>query len=155
MPRYNLFRNIRSALSGDVLHAYEARQLNSVLNALRESSDPLVVLGFVELMWPSFVEYSGCLLISAEFDAKNADEWLRRLGNNIKEVERVMNHVHLWDVLDGLPADSAVHDVVGAILTQSWPAAAQAQFPACKLEAVYVNNDSEYGPTVSCWQSRA
>lgn len=104
---------------------------------------------FLDLVWPDFVEYRGCIFLKWAFDQSNADTWFDELGDG-RAVEGAVNHLHLWDVfsLRGQEDYSAASALAGRLL-QTWKAALTNAFPHREFDVILTDDPDDYGPTLS------
>ena len=104
----------------------------------------------VELVAPELRAYRGCLILADRFDKSNVDDWLKSVGGDITAVEEVVNHVHLWDVVDGGSPDL---DDLGRRIAQTWRDVFAARYPEHRITVTFATEPDEYGPTISCHQA--
>jgi hypothetical protein len=83
------------------------------------------------LCWPGFTEYRGGVLLSFLFDGPAIDKWFDQMEGDVRAVESMVNHVHLWDVLP--PKSPAEHQVLAELAGQV--GAAPPPSPACCTRA--------------------
>jgi hypothetical protein len=58
-----------------------------------------LAFAFASLFWPGLVEVEGCILLAQRFDETAFRQWRGQFGDDREAIERMMNHVHLWDLL--------------------------------------------------------
>ncbi len=114
-----------------------------------------LAIAFGSLFWPRLIEVEDCVLLVERYDPDVFQQWRDRLGNEREAIERVINHVHLWDLFDpdseGVPAREL--DSLAAVLGRTWRAALDAQFPD-RIGEVHVAREGEdYGPTLTLFTS--
>lgn len=103
------------------------------------------------LFFPQLIQVRGCVLIANRYDPTNFDDWWQEFDGDTAAVEKMINHLHLWDAFD--PDGDAEHQAVAALadrVAQSWRAHAAAEFPDRTFTVDVVD---DYGPTV-CLSSR-
>ena len=105
------------------------------------------------LLWPRWVELRGCVLREEVADPEGVDRWLAQPEGSVQQTEWVLNHVHLYDVVEegwGEPEelfDERLMDVAER-LAAAWRASLREAFPG-RAFAVYVATPAEdHGPTV-------
>lgn len=104
---------------------------------------------FLDLAWPEFVEYRGCVFLRWAFDPANADTWFDELGD-AHAVEGVVNHLHLWDVFSlSVEEEYAATVALAERMRQTWTAALANAFPAREFDVILTNEQDDYGPTLS------
>jgi hypothetical protein len=115
-------------------------------------------LAVMRLFWPEFVEVRGCVLLSSQYTASGFQTWWETLDGDRERIERVMNHVHLWDVFGPTLADDAststeeaALEELGQLMRRTVTAALLDAFPRRKSEVVYSTDPDDYGPTVTFW----
>ncbi len=107
------------------------------------------------LMWPRWVEVSGCVLREEVADAEAVADWLARPDGSVQETESVLNHVHLyrqvdyWDEPDEL-LDERLMDVAERIAA-AWSASLREAFPGRAFSVEVASPEEDYGPTIYCW----
>lgn len=100
------------------------------------------------------VPYRGCLVRQVVFDAASVDTWLESTGGDIAAVELVVNHVHLYDVVQQ-HADTDLPELeeLGRRIAEVWEHLARARYPEHRLTVTFATEPDEYGPTVSVFQA--
>ena len=98
------------------------------------------------LVWPSLVVVRGCTLLEDNFSQLSFESfWTSREGD-VPSIERVMNHVHLYDVFGDV--DLATLEGLLTALQNTW---------TCRLEQIRpgafrvftAGEPEEYGPTIT------
>jgi hypothetical protein len=95
------------------------------------TSNTKVAIGFSNLFWPSFIEFEGILFresiepIGQEFSANVAD-WMKRLNDDRGQVERILNHIHLIDLMiersnPSSPEQPEQMSYLAHVLRDMWP----------------------------------
>lgn len=59
---------------------------------------PDLLLGFAELFSPELVLHDGAYFIASRFDERTYEAWKNR-GTKLREIQRVMNHIHMSTLL--------------------------------------------------------
>ena len=106
------------------------------------------------MLFPSFREVEEGLYWNERFDEKAFEQWKDRLGNNTMDLEKVVNHLHIYDLFDGSPDDISEEVFVqaGQILRKSWQLWLDSQFPDRKILVELSVDEGEYGPTLYVFQ---
>lgn len=101
-----------------------------------------------QFLWPTFVEVQGCVLLPWEYSEASFERWWTEFSGDSRQIERTINHLHLWDVFSAetSPADSLVH--LGKVLATAWSAALVDQHPGRKFTVHFTNEADDYGPTL-------
>jgi hypothetical protein len=117
---------------------------------------PAVVLkSAMALAWPDFIEVRGCVLLASRFDEANFESWWSRYADHPYAIERVLNEVHFYDLVDDDFEDSQLPFLEHAAtrLRDAWRAALAERFPGRRFTVEYDTEPDQYGPTVSFHQS--
>jgi hypothetical protein len=118
---------------------------------LGQEGGATLAVGFAGLFWPSFVEVRGCVLLSERYDAATFEEWWAKLDGDVRGIEAVVNHVHLWDLFDPeaerVP-DEALVDLA-EVLARCWRAALADRYPGRSFDVAVTADEAEYGPTIT------
>ena len=102
------------------------------------------------LFWPSFTEYRDCVFLDFLFDRPGVERWLDELNGDRSAVEKVVNHVHLWDVF--APKSEVEYVVLSEIaprIGEMWLGALRREFPEREFVISIANEGADYGPTIS------
>ncbi|WP_309133349.1 hypothetical protein [Cellulomonas sp.] len=117
---------------------------------LGTAGSPSVVAAVMALLAPPFVEHRGAVLRGFGFDARVVDDWFDRLGE-VTAVEKVVNHLHLWDVLPSV-ADPGETERLVEPMAWFWHAALERAYPGRRF-VVDAVRDGDYGPEVTFWSA--
>ncbi|PKZ62929.1 hypothetical protein CYJ73_24515 [Gordonia terrae] len=90
--------------------------------------------------------YRECL-VRSDADNDNIDSWITTLGD-LEKVEKVVNHLHVWDILD---VEGPVAEFVGQWIANGWRQQAVSQFPGLRIESRSEENSN--GVEVTVWTS--
>jgi hypothetical protein len=130
----------------------------TVMEFLSQTVSAPKALAVMRLFWPEFVEIRGCVLLSSRYSASEFQQWWETLDGDHVRIEKVMNHVHLWDVFgptlegDGaIPSEEVALEELGQLMRRTFTAALLEEFPGRQFEVVYSADPEEYGPTVAFW----
>ncbi|MFC0547270.1 hypothetical protein [Kutzneria chonburiensis] len=105
---------------------------------------------FLLFCWPKFTEYRGGVFLSFLFDKPAIDKWFAHVNDDVRAVESVVNHVHLWDVLP--PKSEPEHELLGELAEQvgaMWRSALSEEFADRTFVVTVAEETTDYGPTVS------
>jgi len=100
------------------------------------------------LLWPDFVEHDGCVF-RAKLDGKGEQtyrDWMAQTKSDRKQVEAVMNHLHIADVLGGV-VESPSHEVVlvfGRLLRDLWTQKLSKDFPGRKFVVSFPEDHTDH-----------
>ncbi|MFL6109610.1 MAG: hypothetical protein ACJ72L_21805 [Marmoricola sp.] len=105
----------------------------------------------VEPMDLRLVTHRGCQIRESVFNPDNVDEWLRSTDGDVRAVESVVNHVHLYDVAlrDDHDLDFAAFEDLGQRIADVWTALLTVRYPDRRMVVTYASEPEEYGPTIS------
>lgn len=89
-----------------------------------------VALAFTKLFWPDFVEHEGGIFLSEAFNSQIYERWKAQMGNDIAEIEKVMNHQHIDDILPGAENVSTENlFYLGQAIAQMWESRLNLLYP--------------------------
>ena len=118
-------------------------------------ADIELAVAFSKLFWPDFVEADGCIFLAERYDPQLVEQWQQQLRGDRAGIEKVVNHVHLYDLFNNSPGstpDLLFYQYLGQVLLTCWSAALERAFPGRQFEFTYLTEPDEYGPTLSFWQ---
>ncbi|SIN33899.1 hypothetical protein [Micromonospora cremea] len=102
-----------------------------------------------DILWPRFVEYRGGVFLGFRFDAEGVDTWLAELDGDVPRVESMINHLHLWDIMN--PAGDAEYVALSALaprIAEAWRAALLLRLPDRDFVVTVADDPEDYGPTL-------
>jgi hypothetical protein len=99
------------------------------------------------VLWPDLVEHDGCVFrIKFHDKAEQAyRDWMTQTKGDRKQVEAVMNHLHIADVLGGV-VESPSHEVVltfGRLMRDLWTEKLSKDFPDRKFVVSFPEEHSD------------
>jgi hypothetical protein len=107
----------------------------------------------VEVLDLRLLAYRGCLVREPVFDTANIDTWLESTGGDVTAVERVVNHVHLYDLVEELSdTDLPALEDLARRIAQLWTDTLQARYPEYRAVVSFASEPDEYGPTLTLHQ---
>lgn len=89
-----------------------------------------IALAFSKLFWPDFIEYDRGIFLAETFNPQICEEWKAKLENDINAVEKVMNHIHLEDILpeaEKVEIENIFY--LGQVLSQMWESRLKLLYP--------------------------
>lgn len=106
---------------------------------------PGQAIAYANLFWPKFVEHEGCVLRDEAFEIESFNTWMQSTDGNRREVEAVINHVHILDIFGNEAATPTLDQVLclGRFLKATWEAKLKLEFPG---KAVKVSFPEEPEP---------
>jgi hypothetical protein len=54
-------------------------------------------IGYLTRFWPKFIEHGGGVFLGSKFNEKSFDGFMTQTKGDVTSVERVLNHIHLFD----------------------------------------------------------
>jgi hypothetical protein len=60
---------------------------------------PDVAVAVASMFWPQLIEHEGGVFLAESFSKEAFDQWHAQLHGDMREIERMMNHVHLGDLI--------------------------------------------------------
>ena len=76
---------------------------------------------------PIFVEMDDCVFLQRDRLEQMYDEWRKK--HDKRQVEAVLNHLHIGDVWHGQTDDSDVYAMAAEVIAHSWRLHLKAEFP--------------------------
>ncbi|NWE41978.1 hypothetical protein HX875_21065 [Pseudomonas yamanorum] len=126
----------------------------SELDGLSYISDvvhPEDALMFCKVLFPDFVFHESGVFLESGFTVEAYSRWMKNCNNDVVAVEKLLNHMHLYDVFGGCTdrVDEAVYEQLCRIVAQSWRMVLLSKFPERKFCVQAIISDQEYGPVVT------
>ncbi|KGU84461.1 hypothetical protein E3Z27_07520 [Pseudomonas mediterranea] len=117
---------------------------------------PEDALMFCKVLFPDFIFYESGVFLESRFTIEAFSSWMEACNNDVVEVEKVLNHMHLYDVFGGCSdkVDDAVYEQLCRIVAQSWRMVLLNKFPEKNFCVQAIVSDQEYGPVVTFSQVR-
>jgi hypothetical protein len=98
-----------------------------------------LAVAFADLFWPEFVEVDGFVLRAHAYSSEKLAHWRRDPRLERRDIELVINHLHLGDLFLNAPWHPAYEPLVpyfARILAGTWAAALAQRFPDRQFEFV-------------------
>lgn len=88
------------------------------------------LIGYMELLWPTFVEHDGCIL-RVGFSEQSYKGFMKQTGGDKKSVEIVINHIHILDIFGNTDIVPTLEQVlhIGRKLKEIWACKLSSDFP--------------------------
>lgn len=117
---------------------------------------PEDALMFCKVLFPDFVVHESGVFLESRFTVEAFSSWMETCNSDVVAVEKVLNHMHLYDVFGGCSdrVDEAVYEQLCRIVAQSWTMVLLSKFPEKKFSVQAIVSDQEYGPVVTFSQVR-
>jgi hypothetical protein len=129
----------------------------SALDFLMAAVSLEVLTAVAMLLRPVFVVERDCVIWSERFERASFEEWWKELHGDRSRIEEVINHLHVWDLIDFDDGDPAANDTIdwlADVIAESWRCALAADFADRTFEVTVARGDGEYGPTVTFHSAR-
>src|SRR5688572_28750919 len=129
----------------------------TIWNWLGIVSDISVATAFSKLFWPDFLTVDSGIFLREVFDDEAYRAWKERLGSDYEAIEKVINHVHVWDLfLNPRHGEPSVEGVkyLGRVLARLWSLKAQHDFGPGRIVVELFEDDPEEDPTIVLYQVR-
>lgn len=111
-----------------------------------------VALVVGEVLWARYIEIRGCVLLKNRFDAESFEQWWTHLDGDIRAIEQVINHLHLWDIFpedaENKALGSAMREMA-ELIACTWRCSLANEFPERRFEVLVSDGRDDYGPTVT------
>ena len=124
------------------------------------SSNPFLVsvdqlAAVITFITPEFREHRGCVIRGDRFDSANVDSWLASTDGDTCAVEQVVNHLHLYDVIDDDYDDAQLPELetVARHIATAWRDLLRARYGRRQFTVTVESEPDEYGPTISFHQA--
>jgi hypothetical protein len=90
-----------------------------VLSYLCFVATPDLLFAFAELLAPELVMHEGSYFIAERFSVANYEEWRARL-EDARDIERVMNHLHISTLFQDQDVPDALAVAAAALIAGAW-----------------------------------
>jgi len=112
---------------------------------------PSIFASLMAFLSPRFVEYRGGVFLGFAFNQVVIDDWFARL-DDVGDVERIVNHVHVWDLLPSNGFVEAEAQLLVEPMAWFWRMALRGEFPD-RTFVVAATADGSYGPELTFSQA--
>ena len=100
-----------------------------------------VLIGCARILWPSFVEHDGCVLLGDSVDEARYQGFLKSAKGDRKVAEATMNHQHVLHLFGTeLPTRDLVL-YVGRLMKEIWQVKLNRDFPDRKITVSFPEED--------------
>jgi hypothetical protein len=100
-----------------------------------------VLVGCSRILWPSFVEHDGCILLGDSIDEATYQGFLKSANGDRKVAEATMNHRHVLHLFaTELPTREVLY--VGRLLRDMWQAKLSRDFPGRRITVYFPEEDN-------------
>jgi hypothetical protein len=105
---------------------------------------------------PDIVKFEKGFFLTERISAIGYDVWMGNLNKNIIEVEKIINHIHIYDLFAHFngDVDENIFLEIGKQMELSWKMYLKHKFP---LEEFVINFDdgkNDYGPTITFYNKK-
>ena len=80
---------------------------------------PDLLFGFAEVFYPELVLHNGAYFIESRFDETTFEAWTKK-GTELREIQRVMNHIHMSTLLQGQGVSPDVARAAAEAVASTW-----------------------------------
>jgi hypothetical protein len=102
-----------------------------------------LAIAFTKLFWPDFVEHENGIFLFEAFNIQVYEQWKTELGNDIASIERVMNHQHIDDILQGAEKVGIENLLyLGQSITQMWETRLKLLYPQRRFQMICNQDES-------------
>jgi hypothetical protein len=107
-----------------------------------------------KLFCPGFIERTGAVFVDFMFDEVSYEQWVDQTKGDIPAIEKILNHLHLWDVFDPKSDQeyAAVSELTGKI-AETWRTSANNAFPGRGFSVEMSDEPEDYGPTIMLYST--
>ena len=105
----------------------------------------------VDLLFPQFVEVDGYVFLADKFDSDRFAEWCEYCSGDMRRVQAVINHLHLWDVFSSEQMSEDSLTALAAWIGMCWTIAAEATYPNYSYHVEVTNRIADYGSTLTLY----
>lgn len=125
-----------------------------IFSYISDMCNPEYFLLSCKLLFPDFVVIKGAVFLENRFSSDIFYCWLKQLNGDVHAVEKIMNHMHLYDVFGGSldDVDDAVLAQLSEVIALSWRLVLKDKFPEREFSVEVSNTDQDYGPIVTFYQ---
>lgn len=114
-----------------------------------------LAVAFADLFWPEFELREGCILRTAGLSDDVFQQWWASTVGDRQRVERVLNLVHVAELVPSDPrASPEMLGFLAGTIAEMWSARLQQLYPDREF-VVRAEYDDPAGPTVLCYQREA
>jgi hypothetical protein len=102
-------------------------------------------VSYASLIWPQFVEIKG-MIFRDDVSESNVDHWLSNPTRSKKEVEAMLNHLHILDIQHpGIWSTATATQIryLGETLRASWEAKLALDFPNRRFSVEYFDSETD------------
>jgi len=124
------------------------------LSYISNQCNPEDVLLSSKLFFPDFIVDGEGVFLENKYDIDVVRCWLEKFNGDLHATERMINHMHIYDVFDGCSenVDDRVFEQLAAVIAFSWRLVLREKFSDRNFSVVVSNSDQDYGPVVTFFQ---
>jgi len=119
-----------------------------------ENIHPSDIVHISKLFFPELVFVDDCVFFKEKYNEFNYNQWKIGLKSDSKQIERMMNHIHVYDLYENHKED--IEDTVfletAKLLKFSWELYFYKTFPDKALIIELSVGENDYGPTLYLFQ---
>lgn len=143
LTRYELWKNNWDSPNDMTINDY-----------ISDCFHPEDILCSVKLLIPEFVDIDGCVLLSDRYEENNFNEWKKEYGMDLAAIEKMLNHVHVYDLFTGNldKTSDSIFLQLCKLMQCSWDMSLKKAFPKKEFLVELNNSESDYGPSLTFYQ---
>jgi len=100
-----------------------------------------ILVGCSRILWPSFVEHDGCILLGDSVDEERYQGFLQSAQGNRTVAEATMNHQHILYLFATIPSTRDLVLYVGRLLKEIWQVKLAHDFPNRTIKVSFPEED--------------
>lgn len=130
---------------------WKSKETVDIYSYIKASFHPEDALIFCRILFPDVVFYNGGYFLEMNFEEKKVLEWFNSMDGGRQEVEKIVNHIHVYDIFDGCQEDvrDDIFEQLAKIISFSWKIALQESFPGVIFSVEVFSSDKTYGPEIT------
>lgn len=116
--------------------------------------NPEDVLLSSKLFFPDFVVDRNGVFLESKYDSSVVGCWLEKFHGDLQATEKMINHIHIYDVFEGCSedVDNRVFVQLAEVMAFSWRLVLREKFSDKNFNVLVSNSDQDYGPVITFFQ---
>jgi len=108
------------------------------------------------IYFPDIFEFKKGFFLKDRISIKEYNIWLEKLNGNISEVEKIFNHIHVYDLFAHFTEDieEDIFLQIGMQMKISWEMYLKHKFPENDFVIIFDDGKNDYGPTITFYCKR-
>lgn len=135
-------------------NSWENKDAIDVFSYISSECNPEDFLIFCKVLFPDFIEERNAIVLAKNFDENTFNVWFSQLNGSVSEVEKILNHTHIYDIFAGCPDDveELVFEQLSEVIASSWRLILRDKFPDRNFVVEATCSEQQYGPIVTFFQ---